>query len=513
MSLAKKTLNGLKWSYLFTIVNVVAQLGLTVVLARLLSPKDYGLMAMGNVVLRFGSYFAQMGIGQSLIQKNEVDERNIFTAYSLTLLLSLFFYVIIFFLAPLSQYIFPNPQVTIIIRVLAINLVFSSIATVAISLLRVDYKYRLLGTIDFIAFVIGNGVVAICMAIMGFGVWSLVAAVLVQGSIQLLLASYFTKQYYRVCKFNFHSARQFLNYGSRYTVSTFIEVITYSTDYIIVGHYFKENILGIYNRASLLVQLPSQYISANLIKVLFPTLNEIKSDSTRFVKYYQSVNYLLGFALFGVCIFISVNAEEIVGVLLGPKWKEASSVLRIIALAVPFNLLINYNGLVYDVYARLNQKILIKVIHMTVMLALFFVLKSKGLTGITCAYLITEGCFYFIYNAVSYRMLRVNVKSIISSNLPFLYFALVVFGISLLVKTGGTYLGFTTGIKFFTEVTITPLLLLTLFVLYAPKSIKNVINEVLPVSFLNQSRYFNYLMRNKIFRKYWNANWQVSLNK
>jgi hypothetical protein len=66
--------------------------------------------------------------------------------------------------------------------------------------------------------------------------------------------------------------------------------------------------------------------------------------------------------------------------------------------------------------------------------------------------------------------------------------------------------------KFFTEVIITPFLLLMLFILYAPKSIKNVISEVLPVSFLNQSKYFNYLMRNKIFRRYWNANWEVSLN-
>jgi len=513
MSLARKTLNGLKWSYLFTVINVVAQLGLTIVLARLLSPKDYGLVAMGNVVLRFGSYFAQMGIGQSLIQKNEVDKRSVFTAYTLTMLLSLFFYLVIFFLAPLSQYIFPNPQVTIIIRVLAINLVFSSVATVAISLLRVDYKYRVLGTIDFIAFIIGNGAVAICMAVWGFGVWSLVAAVLVQGAIQLLLAFYFTRQYYSFCKINFDSARQFLNYGSRYTVSTFIEVITYSTDYIIVGRYFKESILGIYNRASLLVQLPSQYISANLIKVLFPTLNEIKSDNDRFIKYYQSINYLLGFVLFGVCIFISVNAEEIVGVLLGPKWMEAGSVLKIIALAVPFNLLINYNGLVYDVYARLNQKILIKVIHMIVMVSLYLVLKSEGLKGIAYAYLITETCFYFVYNVVSYRMFKLNSTAIIRSNLPFLSFAVVVFAVSLLVNTSVTYFDFTIGMKFFAEVVITPLLLLILFVLYAPRSVKNVITEVLPVSFLNQSRYFNYLMRNKIFRKYWNANWQISLNK
>lgn len=510
MSLARKTINGLKWSYLFTVVNVIAQLVLTAILARLLSPKDYGLVAMGNVVLRFGSYLAQMGIGQSLIQRNAIDKKNVFTAYVLSLVLSLILYLAMFALAPLSQYIFSNTEVISIIRILAINLVFNSIATVPISLLRVNYKYRLLGTIDFIAFIIGNGIVGICMASYGFGVWSLIAAVLVQGTIQLVLAFYFTREYFSFVRVHIDSAKKFLNYGSRYTISTFIEVVMYNTDNIILGHYFKEGVLGIYNRASLLVQLPSQYISANLIKVLFPTLNEVKSDKGRFVKYYQSVNYLLGFVLFGVCIFISVYSKDIVHVLLGSKWNEAAPILQIIALAVPFNLLINYNGLVYDVYAHLNQKILIKIFHMTVMVSLFFLFKSGGIKGIASAYLITETFFYFIYSLVSYRMLKIDVTSILKSNAPFLYIIIVVGSMSLLVKYGCHYITFSNTIRFFTEIACTPLLILLAFFVYAPKLVKASVIDVVPLSMLNQNRYFNYLLGFKIFRKYWDENWNLS---
>jgi len=503
-------MNGLKWSYLFTVINVISQLGLTAILARLLSPTDYGLIAMGNVVLRFGSYFAQMGIGQSLIQRNEIDKKNVFTAYVLTFVLSLLFYLFIFFLAPLSQYIFSNVAVIDIIRILAINLVFNSIATVPISLLRINYKYRLLGTVDFIAFLIGNGIVGIGMAAYGFGVWSLVAAVLVQGTIQLVLTFYYTREYYSFTKIRLDSVKKFLSYGSRYTVGTFLEVITYSTDYIIVGHYFKESILGIYNRASLLVQLPSQYISANLIKVLFPTLNEVKTNRSRFVRYYQSVSYLLGFALFGICIFISVNAEEIVGILLGSKWSEAVPILRVIALAVPFNLLINYNGLVYDVYAHLNKKILIKAFHMSVMLTLFFLFKSNGLKGIAYAYLVTEAFFYFVYSLLSYRMLKTDVGAFFKSNAPFLYIIIVVGSMSLIVNYCCHYILPSQGMRFVAEMTVAPLLIICAFLIYTPKLVKSTVIEVLPLSILNQNKYFNYLLSIKIFRKYWDANWNLS---
>ncbi|HWI91667.1 MAG TPA: lipopolysaccharide biosynthesis protein [Flavisolibacter sp.] len=510
MSLASKTINGLKWSYLFTVINVISQLALTAILARLLSPKDYGLVAMGNVVLRFGSYLAQMGIGQSLIQRNEIDKKNVFTAYVLTLVLSLSFYVILFLLAPLSKYVFSSAGITDIIRILAINIVFNSIATVPVSLLRVNYKYRLLGTIDFIAFIAGNGIIGIWMAAHGFGVWSLVTAVLVQGTIQLLLAFYFTREYFSFTRIHLDSGKKFLNYGSRYTIGTFLEIIMYNTDYIIIGHYFKESVLGIYNRAALLVQLPSQYISANLIKVLFPTLNEVKSDKGRFVKYYLSVNYLLGFVLFGVCVFISVYAADIVHALLGSKWNEAAPILRIIALAVPFNLLINYNGLVYDVYAHLNQKILIKIFHMAVMVSLFFLFKPNGLKGIASAYLITEASFYFLYSAVSYRMLKINIASSLKTNAPFLYVIVVVGSISLLVQYGSHYITFSDTIRFIVEMTCAPLLILLAFFVYAPKLVKATVIEVLPFSILNQNRYFNYLLGIKVFRKYWDENWNLS---
>ena len=145
--------------------------------------------------------------------------------------------------------------------------------------------------------------------------------------------------------------------------------------------------------------------------------------------------------------------------------------------------------------------------HMIIMLSLFFLLKSKGLAGIAYAYLITEMFFYFVYIFISYSMLQIEFKSIIKTHVPFLYIIITVLLISFLLKFGCNYFSLSIGMKFIVEMVGTPILFLVIFFIYSPAAIKSTIREVLPVTVLNQNKYFNYLMKVKVFRKYWSANW------
>jgi lipopolysaccharide exporter len=481
-----KTVNGLKWSYIFTGVNVVTQLALTTILARLLSPDDYGLIAMGNVVLRFGSYFAQMGIGQALIQNQSNEKKEIFTAYAISLIISSFLYIVIYFLAPFSELVFSNHDVVEIIRVLAINFIFSSISMVSISILRMKFKFLLLGSIDFISYLFGNAVISIVFASLGFGVWSLIWASLLQSFILFVLSLYFTKNDIQFQKVSYKSAKALLSYGSKYTISTFLEVVTYSADAVICGHYFSTRILGIYNRATLLVQLPAQHISANLIKVFFPTLNAIKNDRIRFAKYYHSVSLILGVILFGVCIFISINAQEIVTVLLGPKWIETIPILKVFALAIPFHLLINYQGLVYDVYGHLKKKIVIKILHLACMLLMFFVLKSYGLVGIAFAFMLTEMFFYFVYVFIGLRILKEEFITIIKIHIPYAYIAFIVFASAYSINVFYSYMHLPMLAGFLLEMSIVPVVCLFMLLYFPPTIIKTMVADFISIRNINQ---------------------------
>jgi len=498
-SLAKKTLNGLKWNYIYMILNVIVQVSSTAVLARLLNPSDYGLIAMVNVVLGFGSYFAQMGIGPAIIQKKNLDSSDIITAYLIAIISSIFFAILLFILAPSATLIFPDSDVILILRVMSINFIFSSVSMVSISLLRKEFKFFLLGALDIVAFICGTLIVGIAMALMGFGVWSLVFSTIIQSFLSLILTSFYVRQYVSICKPTITKAKELASYGSKYSISSFLEYITYRSDAVIIGHYFPSSLLGIYNRAYLLIALPSQYISTNIIKVLFSTLNEVRQEKERFLKYFYSLTTVLGLALFGSSIFVAINAKEIVLIILGPKWEASINILRILALAIPFNLLINYHGLIYDVYNYLNTKVILKIIHFFIILFFYFLMLSRGVEGIALGFLFTETLLYSIYVFLSSKILSIKLRNIVKLHKPFIFISIFVGIPSLMIKYINYYLSFSAITIFILEILIVPTFVAIGLIFFMPAELKTMVSDFIKtVTSKNgsKSNFINKLLKN-----------------
>ena len=477
-SLTNRTLHGLKWSYTFTGLNFLSQFLLTYVLARLLGPKDFGLMAMANVILRFGSYFSQMGIGTAIIQKKDLDEKDIITAYSLTFVISAVFCLLIILIAPLAEILFHNSEIVNIVRIMSLSFIFSSVSTISISILRKTFQFQLLGILDFVSFLFGNTLLAILLASLGFGVWSLVIASIAHSLLLLVLTTYYIKKNIKFAKFRLNSAKLLLNYGGKYSLSSFLEFLTYSSDTMIIGYYFTPTLLGIYNRATLLVQLPSQLISANLIKVLFPSLNEVRLEKERFIKYHQTITLILGSILFGMCLFISINAREIVLIVLGDKWIGCIDILKIFALSIPFHLLINYYGLVYDVYGLMNYKILIKSVHLFVIVILFLFLKTFGLIGIALGFVITELAFYFFYIQSTSRILKIKTITIMNLHKPLILIIASIAIPAMVLQYITTTMNFNLMLSMILQTGLIPLIVVIIIAIYTPKEIKKVAAEL-----------------------------------
>ena len=498
-SLSQKTVNGLKWNYIYMILNVIVQVSSTAVLARLLNPSDYGLIAMANVILGFGSYFAQLGIGPAIIQKKNLDSADIITAYLIAIISSVSFTILLIILAPLATLIFPDSDVIIILRVMSINFIFSSVSMVSISLLRKEFKFFLLGALDIISFICGTLIVGIAMALMGFGVWSLVFSTIIQGFLSLILTSFYVRQYVSISKPTITKAKELASYGSKYSISSFLEYLTYRSDSVIIGHYFPASLLGIYNRAYLLIQLPSQYISTNIIKVLFPTLNEVRQEKERFLKYFYSLTTVLGLALFGSSIFIAVNSKEIVLIILGTKWAASINILRILALAIPFHLLINYQGLIYDVYNYLNTKVILKIIHFIIILFFYFLMLSRGVEGIAVGFLCTETILYSIYVLISMKILSIKFGNIVKVHKPFLFISLFVGIPAIIIKYSNYYFDFPAITIFILEIVIVPTVVAIGLIFFMPIELKVMVSDFInSISNKNNSKsnFINKLLKN-----------------
>jgi O-antigen/teichoic acid export membrane protein len=476
-TLVQKTISGLKWNYISMVLNITVQIISTAVLARLLNPSDYGLVAMANVLLGFVSYFAQLGIGPAIIQKKNLDSSDIITAYLIAIISSIFFTILLIILAPLGTFIFSNQDIVTILRVMSINLIFSSISMVSISLLRKEFKFFLLGALDLISFICGTLFIGIGMALMGFGVWSLVFSTIMQGFLSMILTSFYVRQYVNINKPTTAKAKELINYGSKYSISSFLEYITYRSDAAIIGHYFPASLLGIYNRAYLLIQLPAQYISTNIIKVLFSTLNEVREEKERFLKYFYSLTTVLGLALFGSSIFVAINAKEIVLIILGTKWEASINILRILSVAIPFHLLINYQGLVYDVYNYLNAKVILKIFHFVIILFFYFLMLSKGIEGIALGFLFTEVLLYSINVLISTKVLSIKLGDIVRLHKPFILIIIFVGIPALIIKYINNYLNLSTLIIFISEIIIVPIVASIGLIFFMPTFLKIMISD------------------------------------
>jgi O-antigen/teichoic acid export membrane protein len=375
------------------------------IMARLLEPSTFGLMAMATIAMRFASYFVEMGVGPALVQKPEIDADDIRVSFSISLTLGCIFYVLMWFVAPVASLFFKNADVASVLRVSGLSFILTGLSTVSVHLLHRRLRFRDLAVVESGSYIIGYGILGIFLALKGFGVWSLVFAFLGQMLVTLLLAYSYTR-HSLVLNLNWKKVKHFYAFGSRYSIIGFLEFIGANLDSIFIGRMLGESLMGIYNRALMLTNLPVQYVVNSLTKVLFPVLSEIQSDKKKVAQAYVVFLFLVGTFVCAVCFGMIPAAKDLVLTLLGPKWEAAIPIVRILALAVPFIFLSHIHGVILDSQAALGIKLKIQATTVFFLGAAIYLLSKYGLIGFAIAVVIAE-IFRFICFLIVMRSLFV----------------------------------------------------------------------------------------------------------
>lgn len=456
-NLTVKTIHGLKWSYFSTIINAVLQIGFTAIMARILEPAAFGLIAMAGVILRFGGYFAQMGVGQALIQKAELTQDEIRAAFTSSALLGLVFSLLTYLIAPLGLYVFNAPEVVPVIRWMGFSFLLTGLSTTATSLLRRKLDFRSLAIIEIVSYVLGYGLIGVIFAFLGFGVWSLVIAALNQSTLAVVL-SYLFARHKLLLIFEWKFYKPLYSFGSRVSVISFLEFIGSNLDTIVIGRFLGATPLGIYNRAFMLVNLPMQYVTTSFSKVLLPSFSRIQKEIPRIRKAYLSSIMLVGCLLIPTCVGIMVASREIVLLVLGDKWISAIPVLSILALATPLNLLSHLGGVACEATATLNIKFCIQIAYIVILGTLFYFLRGLGIIGIATAVGIGEFIRHVGYIFVMKRIFQINGRKMFRSYQPGLFSSLVVgisvYSIALLLRQANWPIWLTFSVEFIMAVTV-----------------------------------------------------------
>jgi len=492
-SLTARTFHGLKWSYLDTVINAVLQIGYTAVMARLLSPADFGLVAMANVVLRFGSYFAQMGMGSALVQKKDLSQEEIRAGFTSNVILSGVMFWIIWLAAPLSIYIFNNDNVGPIVRWLALSFIFTGLSTTALSLLRRTLDFRSIAIIHIISLIFGYAGVGIIMAVNGFGVYSLIGAALSQGAILAILAYFFSRHNLKFIFKWIHYKRLF-SFGARVSIISFMEFISSNLDTMTIGRFMGDIALGFYNRAFMLVNLPMQYLVTSFSRVLMPSFSQIQDQTYRIKNAYLSSILLVSSVLIPVSWGISVAAKDIVMVVLGDKWSASIPILQIISLAIPFNLLKHLAAIIFEAVGELNIKIKIELFNIVLLIVLFYILSDFGVIGFAVAVSVSQILVFIIYMILSNRRLHINRMEMFCALKPSLQSTIIICTFIYFFRNFIISNSIPIFVTLFIEILVSGLLLLFLFV-FSPsyKPIKQELyrkyinsNNISPISLKNK---------------------------
>lgn len=410
-SLTAKTLAGVKWSYTSTIFNSIVQVGLTSVMARLLAPEAFGLVAMAGVVLSFGQYFAQMGIGQALIQKRDLTDFDIRAAFTSSFVLGLVFFALFWLLAPFAGSYYKNETVVPIIRAMACAFVINGLSTTANSLLRRNLDFRSIAVTEIVSYLIGYGGVGVFMAYNGYGAWSLVASSLTQSTISSVFCNIFARHSH-VLVFRWKHFSPLYSYGGKVSLVSVLEFIGSSLDTFFIGRFLGSAWLGLYNRAFLLSNIVVQNSISSLSRVLFPVFSQLNNEKERL-----SVNYLIILQLSGALIFptsfgMVAAADNIVLILLGPKWIDAIPLVRILALIVPFHFLTHFAGVVLDSTSKLNVKIVIQSLYISLLGILYLSFVKHGIYAIAISLAVGTLFRHMAYMYITFRLLNIKISEV-----------------------------------------------------------------------------------------------------
>ncbi|MBC7731498.1 MAG: oligosaccharide flippase family protein, partial [Bacteriovorax sp.] len=222
---AQQILSGLGWSAMATLVSAACQFVFMAVLARLLDPAAFGLMAMAGIALRFAGFFAQMGFAQAIIQRQKITAEDTTAALLMALGVGALLYAAMVLAAPLFGEGFRAPELPLLITVLGLSLLLGSLGSLPIALLRRQARFKRVNAIEVFSFIVGYGAVGIVCASRGLGVWSLVAATLSQQAL-VIAAGFLAVRYPLAWPVPRAAFMQLWGYGSRYSLIGFLEFLS-----------------------------------------------------------------------------------------------------------------------------------------------------------------------------------------------------------------------------------------------------------------------------------------------
>lgn len=325
-----KATKGVAWSAVERISTLGIQFALNIIIARILSPTDYGLIGMLAIFLSISQCLIESGFASALIQSKEKNENDYGTVFIFNLVISVILYGILFISAPYISNFYNQKVLTSVLRVIGLNLIINAFSIVqrTIFTIKVDFKTQSYVSIPSAIF---SGAVGVFMAYTGFGVWALVAQTLMGGLISSVLIWAFSKERFKIV-FDFRSFKRLGGFGVKLMFSSLLHTAYNNLYGLFIGKKYTAEELGYYSRSDQLAVFPGNTLTDIISRVSFPMLCQAQNDKDELSRVYTNFVKSSCFIIFPLMIGLSVLSKPLIIVLLTEKWLPAAILMSILAL-------------------------------------------------------------------------------------------------------------------------------------------------------------------------------------
>ena len=408
MSLKKQATSGFIWAFIQQFSTQGVGFGISIVMARLLMPSEFGLMGMIYVFFTIGNVLLDAGLAQSLIRTVDADDEDFSTVFFFNIFLGLLLYLILFITAPLIADFYDQPLLVSLLRIYSLIFILGSFTTVQNAILIKQMKFKRLLAVSVPATIVG-GSFGVFFAFHGYGVWSLVYNTLISTFLSGLLLWVYSP-WRPAFKFSKEKFKKHFNFGYKLSLTNLIDAIFGNIYQIVLGRFYIPKTVGYFSRSDSVKHIAVYSISSTLTKVSFPLLASLQHDRERLSVIYRKILQAVVFTTAPVLVVLAVLAKPIFIFLFTEKWMEAVPYFQIIsigAILMPIN---NYNVNLFSIIGRSDIILKLEIIQKPILVILVAVALPFGIIPLLCTQIIYGIICFFINIAYSKKVLSYSHK-------------------------------------------------------------------------------------------------------
>ena len=422
---SKDLFKGLVWSGLDKLGFVALQLILELILARLLLPKDYGVIGIVLVFISLAVTFSEGGFSNALIHKQDRNETDYSTVFYFNIATAVFIYLIIFFTAPLVERFFKIEDLAAVLRVVSISIILNASILVHKAKLSLALDFKLQAKLSILAVVL-SGIIGVYLAKENYGVWALVYQNLSMAFFNTVFLwvgyKWFPKEL-----FSFAALKRLFSFGSKILASAIIQALYFNSYPVLIGRFLGTGNLGLYSKSSQFTQMPSSVLTTIVQRVLFPFFSSHQNDNEKIAElnqFYTTICCLFFFPLFFI---MAAVAEPLVIILFSHTWSAMTPLFVLLCIAYSFYPLIVNNMMMFQIKNKTSLFLKIEILTKVIGVVILLLTIRKGIVALGYGILAQQIIQFFITSFFVQSVLRKKMWEQIKVVLPLALLSLLIY--------------------------------------------------------------------------------------